>query len=702
MCIDYRELNKLTIKNKYPLPRIDDLFNQLQGKTVFSKIDLRSGYHQLRIREEDIPKTAFRTRYRHYEFLVMSFGLTNAPAAFMDLINRVFKDFLDNCVIVFIDDILVYSQSEEEHEHHLRMVLQRLRDHKLYAKFKKCEFWLSEDIQGRPVGLRIWTQEVEVRKALNVALRRKALYWQQRSRVSWIKDGEKCSRFFFLSATIHNRRNSVESIYGVWITNKMEIGREFTGFLRDIFSNPTQGPLENLDHLITDHLSPIEQADMESISSFEEIRRTLFSICILKTLGSDGMSVLFFKHVTDDFCEAVVDFCQSRFMYRGFNATNVTLIPKVPNPKKVSQFRPISLCNVVYKDSNVLIQEIIHSFKRRKGKEGLFVIKIYLVKAYDKLSWQFIDHVLCSFKAPTRFCNWVWQCISTTSFNLFLNGCKMSSFDPACGIQQGDPRSPTFLSGQLTYSLAGRATLITSVGLALSVYTMQTTKLSKKCSLKIDGMVRDFWWGCKQGKWGICLKAWDHLCLPKSRGGLGFCKTGEMNKALLAKWGWALLNEDQSLCCQVLSAKYLRGKIFFECSFKSSYSWFWKNVVRTKDILKKGACKLILNGKEINIWEDPWVIHSRDFVPKPFTHPPDSLRLVADLLLPNRDWDISKLSNLFDQETISNIIKGGKPNGQEGDLWVWTIESNGLFSTKSAYLIQALERAPLCSVAPAL
>ncbi|KAL5579150.1 hypothetical protein UlMin_011592 [Ulmus minor] len=143
MCVDYRELNKVTVKNKYPLPRIDDLFDQLKGASVFSKIDLRSGYHQLKVKESDVPKSAFRTRYGHYEFLVMPFGLTNAPAAFMDLMNRVFRAYLDKFVIVFIDDILIYSRSQEEHAEQLRTVLSTLSEHRLYAKFSKCEFWLD-------------------------------------------------------------------------------------------------------------------------------------------------------------------------------------------------------------------------------------------------------------------------------------------------------------------------------------------------------------------------------------------------------------------------------------------------------------------------------------------------------------------------------------------------------------------------------
>jgi hypothetical protein len=143
LCVDYRPLNAVTIKNKYPLPWIDVLFDKFAGAKVFSKINLRSGYHQIKIRPCDIPKTAFSTRYGLYEFLVMSLGLTNARAYFMYIINSMFMIELNKFVVVFIDDILIYSKNEKEHARHLRIVLHRLRDHKLYAKFSKCQFWLD-------------------------------------------------------------------------------------------------------------------------------------------------------------------------------------------------------------------------------------------------------------------------------------------------------------------------------------------------------------------------------------------------------------------------------------------------------------------------------------------------------------------------------------------------------------------------------
>ena len=142
--MDYRQLNKLTIKSKYPLPRIDDLMDQLHGASVFSKIDLRLGYHQILVKAEDVEKTAFRSRYGHYEYVIMPFGVTNAPALFRDYLNRIFRPFLDNFVVVFIDDILIYSKTHEEHAEHLRIMLGILREKQLFAKLSKCDFWMRE------------------------------------------------------------------------------------------------------------------------------------------------------------------------------------------------------------------------------------------------------------------------------------------------------------------------------------------------------------------------------------------------------------------------------------------------------------------------------------------------------------------------------------------------------------------------------
>lgn len=144
LCMDYRQINKVTIKNRYPLPRIDDMMDQLVDASVFSKIDLRSGYHQIRVKTEDIQKTAFRMRYGHYEYSVMLFGGTNAPGVFMEYMNWTFHPYLDKFVVVFIDDILVYPKTEEEHAEHLRVVLEVLREKRLFAKLSKCDFWLEE------------------------------------------------------------------------------------------------------------------------------------------------------------------------------------------------------------------------------------------------------------------------------------------------------------------------------------------------------------------------------------------------------------------------------------------------------------------------------------------------------------------------------------------------------------------------------
>nr|GFA09924.1 putative reverse transcriptase domain-containing protein [Tanacetum cinerariifolium] len=151
ICIDYRELNKLTVKNRYPLPRIDDLFDQLQGSSVYFKIDLRLGYHQLGVREEDIPKTAFKTRYGHYEFQVMPFGLKNAPAVFMDLMNRVCKPYLDKFVIVFIDDILIYSKDEKEHEEHLKAIQELLKKEEFLCQIVPLAVPLTLSSQKAPI-----------------------------------------------------------------------------------------------------------------------------------------------------------------------------------------------------------------------------------------------------------------------------------------------------------------------------------------------------------------------------------------------------------------------------------------------------------------------------------------------------------------------------------------------------------------------
>ncbi|GKD56203.1 putative reverse transcriptase domain-containing protein [Tanacetum coccineum] len=216
MCIDYRGLNNLTVKNRYPLPRIDDLSDKLQSLSVYSKIDLWSGYHQLRIREEDIPITAFRTRYGYYEFQVMSFGLTNAPAVFMDLMNRVCNSYLNKFVIEFIDDILIYSKNKEEHREHLKIILELLKKEQLYSKFLKCDFWLESvqfldhmiDNKGVHVdpakieAIKNWSAPITPTEILQYILEQKELNMRQRRWIDLLSDYDYEIRYHLGKANV--------------------------------------------------------------------------------------------------------------------------------------------------------------------------------------------------------------------------------------------------------------------------------------------------------------------------------------------------------------------------------------------------------------------------------------------------------------------------------------------------------------------
>jgi hypothetical protein len=231
LCVDYQPLNATTMKNKYPLPRIDILFDQLAAAQVFSKIDLRSGYHQIKIHAEDIPKTAFSMRYGLYEYLVMSFGFTNAPAHFMYLMNSIFMEELDKFVVVFIDDILVYLKSTEEHDEHLWVMLQWLRDHQLYTKFIKCEFWINKvPFLGHvisPEGIMMDSSKVK-----------DVLYWKPPMSVTQVRS--------FLELTGYYRR---------FILNFSKILKPITELLKKgnkyVWSDTCDEAFENLKKLLT-------------------------------------------------------------------------------------------------------------------------------------------------------------------------------------------------------------------------------------------------------------------------------------------------------------------------------------------------------------------------------------------------------------------------------------------------------------------
>uniref|UniRef100_A0A803P6J3 RNase H type-1 domain-containing protein n=1 Tax=Cannabis sativa TaxID=3483 RepID=A0A803P6J3_CANSA len=478
----------------------------------------------------------------------------------------------------------------------------------------------------------------------------------------------------------------------MWVYSRDQIEKEFLEFFGRIFSKSANDLVLNCDYLIPDQLSTDIQESLISLPDYEEICKTLFSMGSTKALGPDGMSALFFKHywqtVGDDFCETILNF----FRWVGYilRAVFVRVTPLSP---------------YLFIWAAEILSRLIHDALRSGNIKG-----IKLSRGGPTISHIFFaDDLILVGKANVEEARGMWNCLekfydwsgqrinklkTTTFFSKNITEHSKEVIKVALGIGSpvGNPKYlglPLFhsrgkdadfnfivenLASKLhgwkakTLSKAGRATLIKFVGLAMTVYAMQSTKLTNRLCSRIDGMVRDFWWSFEKGNHGIHLRAWDKLCLPKSWGGLGFRKTKEMNQAFLAKWGWKLLTGCQSLCCRVLKAKYLKGQNILRCKDKTSDSWFYKSVVKANEILRKGACKVITD----------------------------------ELLTESGNWDTTKLNNLFTRETVAAILKGDNPLAQGKDHWIWTKEGSGRFSCKSAYLIQALQCSPHCEVAPSL
>ncbi|KAL5569345.1 hypothetical protein UlMin_025920 [Ulmus minor] len=581
-----------------------------------------------------------------------------------------------------------------------------------------------------------------------------------------------------------------------------------------------------------------------------------------KAPGPDGMTSLFYKSywqtVGGDVIALVQDFFRSNRLLPELDYSNIVLIPKTDKPTSMNHYRPISVCNLVYKvivklladrikpllqdlicptqgafvsgrsihDNSVIIQEVIHSMKKKSGQVGYVAMKIDLQKAYDRLNWEFLFAVLKAFGFHDRWIGWVRSCVSSVSMNLLLNGSVFGSFRPKRGLRQGDPLSPylfilcmevlsrlishkvdrglirglkvsraapaihhlffaddIFLLGKATtfecsqfkecldifcnwsgqsfnvqksniffskntrpavasalthllgfsrislqshylglplfrsnrvkdfsylldrldsnlagwkmklLSRASKLILIKSVGLALPIYSMQSTCLPRSICSKMDSKVRQFWWGSRSdSSRALCLRSWSAICAPKALGGLGFRRFADMNKALLCKWAWDIICGKGSLCLSLLRAKYLRLSDFLASHSAAGDSNFWKGVTTCLSLLVKGSCKQIGDGFSTRIWDDPWISTTDSFRVTTSGVASFGLFLVSDLILPSRMWDERKIRCCFNLVEAESILKIPLPIQPRPDRWVWTFTKNGNFSAKSAYLADQQQR----------
>ncbi|XP_058189268.1 uncharacterized protein LOC131306858 [Rhododendron vialii] len=622
---------------------------------------------------------------------------------------------------------------------------------------------------------------------LTKAWEKEELYWKQKSHQKWLQFGDRNTSFFHASTVARHRRNhisGIENSAGVWISEQKTVLAEFQSFFAGLFTCEDNQQDNRVVHLIPRRVTASVNSSLIRAFSTGEIKAALFDMHPNKAPGYDGMTPGFFQKYWDivglDVCWAVRSFFHGGKMLGSLNRTNIVLIPKIPTPTKVSQFRPISLCTTIYKviakvlanrlcqflpsiisenqsafvegrqiTDNVLIaHELTHYIRhKRSGTKGVAAFKLDMTKAYDRVDWRYLEQVMRQLGFHALWIGKVMECVKMVSFSITVNGEAGESFHPsraASGQKVNKDKSSVFFSpnissearltlanrvgismeakeakylglpvflGNSKHELfsyvkdrtikrlrswidsrpnsAGREVLIKSVLLTIPSYAMSCFWLPKQLMNQISAEIAKFWWGSKEGERKIHWIKWDKLSRCKGKGGLGFRDLEVFNRVLIAKQGWKLISGEPSLFKRIFKGKYFPNTTFFNANVSCQASWAWRSICWARELLNKGWRWQVCSGKDIRIWEDPWLPKPPTFKVSPSSVRSSTITYVSDLTdNSTKTWKMQLIKESFNEEEATVILSLPISTTQRRDRKVWHYSPNGVFTVKSAYCLE--------------
>ncbi|XP_048494767.1 uncharacterized protein LOC125494918 [Beta vulgaris subsp. vulgaris] len=535
-------------------------------------------------------------------------------------------------------------------------------------------------------------------------------YWYLRSRVAEVRDGDRNTKYFHHKASQRRKRNQIKGLLnaqGEWREDIDDIESIFTNYFASIFSSNC--PTDVQFHEVLKHIDPVISVEcnqhLTKPFTKDEIYLALQQMHPCKAPGPDGMHALFYQRfwhiVGDDVTSFVCSILHGSLSPRCVNHTNLALIPKVKSPSMPAEFRPIALCNVIYKlvskaivmrlkdflpaivtenqsafvpgrqitDNALIALEVFHSMKyRNKSRKGMVSMKLDMSKAYDRVEWGFLRKLLLTMGFDGRWVNLIMECVSSVSYSFIINRGVRGSIVPSRGLRQGDPLSPYLFI------------------LVADAFLMGVYKLPCSIIQKIHSAMARFWWGNSDSSRKVHWKSWETMCTLKCLGGMGFKDLSVFNDALLGRQAWRLIREPNSLLAKVMKAKYYPNCNFLEASLGQSCSYSWSSIWSSKALLKEGVVWRVGNGTQINIWDDPWIVDEDGrYISSSRTA---DLNWVSDLIDYERmEWKVEEIEDAFNDRDVRCILGTPLSTIPMRDELTWAFTKDANYSVKTAYML---------------